>query len=82
MIHAAASEEQNAYYDYKFYTISPHFPETISIVSGVCLFQRRKCASSETTMNAYNIHFPTTFQLSMSGFRPHISVWLEGSELH
>lgn len=82
MIHAAASEEQNAYYDYKFYTISPHFPETISIASGVCLFHRRKCASTETTMNAYNIHFPTTFQLSMSGFRPHISVWLEGSELH
>lgn len=33
-------------------------------------------------MNTKFAHLPATFQLHLSGFRPHISVWLEGSELH
>jgi hypothetical protein len=33
-------------------------------------------------MNKKILHLPTTFQLYISGFTPHISVWLEGNELH
>lgn len=33
-------------------------------------------------MNKTPAHLPITFQLYLSGFRPHISVWFEGSDLY